>query len=105
MLRPNLFTLQNGQVISPSEVIKRHRLNLMIHSYLYYWQDISIWSDDKWQQVADELEELQRIYPEPINFYDKEFEDWTGATGMHLPRDNYVVSKAMYIARLQEAHG
>lgn len=87
-------------VISPAEVIKRLRLNMMIHSYLYYWNDDPIWSDDKWQESADLLTELQDMYPAPIGFYDEAFADWSGATGMHLPKDDYIVSKAIYVYRL-----
>lgn len=90
-----------GVSVSPAEVIKRHRLNLMIHSYLYYWLDDPVWSDDKWQECANTLTDLQSMFPEPINFYDKEFEEWNGSTGMHLPKDDYVVSKALNIFRLK----
>lgn len=88
---------------TPQEVIKRHRLNLMIHSFLYYWYDDPVWTDDKWQQVADELVALQMAYPEPIGFYDEAFSDWTGATGMHLPKDDYITGKAIYVFRLNQS--
>jgi hypothetical protein len=63
----------------------------------------NIVSDHKWQQWADELENLQRKHPECCNigFFDKEFTDWTGATGNHLPHCNsWVYGKAMYILRM-----
>lgn len=86
------------------ELLKRLRAQMLIHSYLYYWMDSPIWSDSFWQHKANELETLQGMYKSrglsiAIGFYDKDFEDWTGATGAHLPRDDYVTSKATQIYR------
>ena len=76
-----------------SEKIKQRRTQMLIHSYLYYEADSPVISDDKWQEWADELVELQKQKLE-INFYDQVFADWTGATGMHLPFDPWVVKRA-----------
>lgn len=84
---------------SPAEIIKRKRSNMMVHSYLYYWHDCPVWTDDRWQKVADELVTLQELFPEPIGYYDEAFADWSGATGMHLPKDDYVVDKALKLLR------
>lgn len=77
-------------------------MNLMIHSYLYYWCDDPIWTDDQWQNCANRLVELQEAFPDPIGYYDEDFKDWTGATGMHLSRDNNIVVKALEVVRLME---
>ena len=98
MITSELFVI-GGVSVSPAEVIKRFRMNMLIHSYLYYWLDDPIWSDDKWQQVADDLTELQFRYPDPIGFYDKEFEGWNGSTGMHLPKDNFVITQVSKLHR------
>jgi len=87
------------------ELLRRLRAQLLIHCYLYYWMSTSIWSDGFWQKQADRLEKLQKDYLEAglsidIGFYDDAFKDFTGATGAHLPRDEYVVNKATYIYRL-----
>lgn len=107
MINDNTFRTSGGDQLSPAEVIKRYRTQMLIHSYLYYWLDDPIWSDDKWQQVADDLAELQILYPEPIGYYDDSFSDWTGATGSHLPKDGEIPSKALAIFRLcrGEQHG
>jgi len=63
--------------------------------------DTSIVSDDDWQRWANELEDLQKQYPEPIGFYDKEFADWDGTTGMHLPKDDWVQQHAWRLLRYQ----
>ena len=55
------------------EKIKQRRSQMLIHSYLYYWRDLLVISDEKWQKWADELALLQKSHPEPIGFYDKSF--------------------------------
>tara|TARA_R100000458_G_scaffold59953_1_gene73313 strand:- start:37670 stop:37993 length:324 start_codon:yes stop_codon:yes gene_type:complete len=87
------------------ELLRRLRAQMLIHCYLYYWMDSPIWTDGFWQSKADALQKLQEGYLEAglsidIGFYDDAFRDFTGATGAHLPRDDYVVSKAIYIYRL-----
>jgi len=87
------------------ELLRRLRGQMLIHCYLYYWVGSPIWSDSQWQNQADRLQTLQESYLQDglcidIGFYDDAFRDWTGATGMHLPRDDFVVSKAVYIYRL-----
>lgn len=72
---------------------------MLIHSYLYYWLDTTIVDDHKWQEWANELVELQKEAKE-IEFYDKEFKDWDASTGCHLPKDDWIKSKALYILRL-----
>ena len=84
------------------EKIKQRRAQMLIHSCIYYELNDNIVSDHKWQQWADELEALQKKYPEHMNigFYDKHFADWTGATGNHLPhRDPWVYFKALHLLR------
>jgi hypothetical protein len=59
--------------------------------------DDSIVSDEQWQRWADELSALQREHPGDIGFYDKEFADWDGSTGMHLPHDEWTREKALQV--------
>ena len=77
-----------------SEIIKQRRSQMLIHSYLYYQRDISIVSDDQWQEWANELQCLQENNKDPIGFYDEVFKDWDGSTGMHLPTDVWIRRKA-----------
>lgn len=88
-----------------TELLRRLRAQMLIHCYLYYWMDSPIWTDAYWQSQADRLQKLQEDYSEAglsidIGFYDDAFRDFTGATGAHLPRDDYVVGKAVQIYRL-----
>lgn len=88
-------------------LIKRRRAQMLIHSCIYYELDSSVVSDTMWQEWADELERLQKAYPQhcKLGFFDFEFKDWTGATGNHLPlRDPWVIAKAKYVMNLDDAH-
>lgn len=78
-----------NKVQTLSEKIKQRRTQMLIHSYLYYVLDAPVISDDQWQIWADELVDLQKLKMN-IGFYDDVFSDWTGATGMHLPFDDWV---------------
>lgn len=87
------------------EIIKQRRAQMLVHSCIYYELDDNIVSDHLWQKWADELQQLQEKYPEhkKINFYDAHFQDWTGATGNHLPhRDPWVMRKAQYLLMLRD---
>lgn len=82
-------------------LIRRRRAQLIVHSYLYYWMGTSLVDDTTFDKWSLELVDLQSKHPEPIGFYDEVFKDWNGNTGMHLPRDPWVISMAV---RLQRYH-
>lgn len=74
---------------------------MLVHSHLYYALDQPIVEDHVWQDWANELAELQRAHPGVhIGFYDPEFADWDGSTGMHLPSDGWVVGMATHLLAL-----
>lgn len=87
-----------NQVQTLSEKIKQRRSQMLVHSYLYYELDQNIVSDDKWQQWADELVELQKQKTK-IGFYDDAFADWSGASGAFLPFENWVKEKAKLLLK------
>ena len=66
---------------------------MLIHSYLYYVLDSPIIDDTTWQRWANELVELQKKKTE-IGFYDEVFANWTGDTGMHLPKEKWIQDRA-----------
>lgn len=83
--------------------IRQRRSQMLVHSYAYYIRDLSLVSDEKWQQWANELRDLQQQNPQccKIDFFDKVFKDWNGDTGFHLPfHDPWVKRKAEYIIRI-----
>jgi len=87
------------------ERIRQRRSQMLVHSRLYYIDDEPIVDDDTWQRWANELAELQRENPFDcnINFFDKEFSDWSGDTGFHLPLHNQKVKKkAMQILKIHK---
>lgn len=86
-----------------AERIRQRRAQIAVHSYLYYQLDSPIVSDDQWQRWSDELVALQAQFTGRVPFYDREFFDWDGTTGMHLPKDAWVAGKAAQVLRLHEA--
>lgn len=89
-----------------AERIVQRRTQMFVHSYLYYVLDRPIVSDATWQAWANELRLLQRNHPNLlVNFYDADFADWDGATGMHLPQYPWVVDRGHHLLRLHEALG
>lgn len=86
-------------------LIRQRRTQMVIHSYLYYVHDTPIVSDDTWQRWADDLVVLQREFTGNLKFYDREFADWTGDTGMHLPKDQWVREKAAQLLKLNATLG
>ena len=92
-----------GDKMDIKSKIRQRRSQMLIHSCLYYELDQTIVSDHKWQEWADELEQLQKNNPDQckIGFFDFEFRDWTGATGNHLPlRDPWIFAKSKQILKL-----
>lgn len=69
------------------QLIQRRRLQLLVHSYLYYHLDTPLIQDYQWDQWAQELVELQAKYPKISSkvCYAKEFKDFEGSTGYDLP--------------------
>ena len=83
--------------------IRQRRAQMLVHSCIYYELDDNVVSDHRWQTWADELEALQRNNPNccSIGYFDREFANWTGATGNHLPhRHPWVLAKAQYIIKI-----
>jgi hypothetical protein len=87
-------------------LIKRRRLQMLYHSFIYYHLDTNVISDDLWQAWADQLAQLQKDYPHlcEIDVYDYEFRDWTGATGSHLPANGIIRGMATYIIELNDKY-
>lgn len=77
------------------------RKMLCLHSYIYYILGESIVTDSQWDKWAYELVELQKKHGWQHKFYDREFYDWDGSTGMHLPKDDMII---MLSAQLLNTH-
>ena len=87
------------------DLIQRRRLQLLVHSCIYYELDQNIISDKQWDEWARELVQLQKDYPEEskeVIWYDA-FKDWDASTGAFLPiKDEWVVRKSKQLIHWQK---
>lgn len=84
------------------ELIKRRRLQLLVHSCIYYRLNDNIITDHTFDMWSVELVNLQKQYPEEAAkvCYADAFKDWDGSTGAFLPlTDPWVVNKAEQLLR------
>ena len=83
-----------------AELIQRRRLQMLIHSCIYYEFNESIISDAKWSEWALELEQLQAKYPKIAKkvICAQEFENFDHSTGCDLPtRNPEIIRKARWL--------
>ena len=88
-------------------LIQRRRLQLLVHSAIYYGYGESIVSDEQWKNWALELEELQAHYTKEAAAapYAKAFRDFDHSTGFNLPyREPAVMAKALQLLRLRNLY-
>lgn len=94
------YELFQGQELEIAELIQQRRLQLLVHSCIYYQYNQNLISDRQWDKWAKELVELQQQYPnisQSVDWYD-DFQDWDGSTGVFLPlKDPWVQKKAMQL--------
>lgn len=79
------------------EHIQRRRLQLLVHSCIYYELNRNIIDDKTWDSWARELVQLQKNYPEEskTTIWYEAFKDWDASTGAFLPiKDEWVVMKS-----------
>lgn len=85
--------------------IKQRRLQVLVHSCIYYEFNQSIVDDATWAKWAVELEQLQASYPDIAKQIEwaTEFYGFNHSTGYNLPtQDPWVVSKAIQLMRWHE---
>lgn len=91
----NLFEVKKPlQTIE--EKIKQRRLQMLVHSYIYYELDKNIIDDSTWDKWAMELVDLQTKYPKEsknVEYYEQ-FKNWDGSTGADLKFDNKIKQRA-----------
>lgn len=97
------YSFPNHPQGSIAEKIKRRRLQILVHSAIYYVYDDNIIPDDQFDSWSYELVKLMKENPDAYSDrFDKEFKDWDGSTGYDLPiRDPWVQSTAQYILNLE----
>lgn len=92
-------TPENNKIAA---LIKRRRLQLLVHSCIYYRFNDNVISDKQWTDWAIELEQLQEKYPDISKTCDwaDAFDGFDHSTGFDLPIDDpWVVSKAEILIR------
>lgn len=88
-----------------AELIQRRRLQLLVHSCIYYAYNENLVTDNTWAKWALELEKLQAQYPEIANKvrWAEAFKSFDHSTGYNLPFDeNGIRSKAIQLLRYSE---
>lgn len=85
-----------------TELIKRRRNQILIHSCIYYVFSNSVISDNQWAEWAIELENLQAKYPEIADSlpWAEAFKNFDHSTGYNLPiREPWVMGRAEHILK------
>lgn len=97
----NTYEIFTGEDLEIAQLIQRRRIQILIHSYLYYELDNSIIPDTTWTKWAAELAKLQKDYPEIAYkiIYSDQFTGWDGASGAFFKYDSATVSRALILLR------
>ena len=92
----NTYDIFEGHELEIAQKIQRRRLQLLIHSYLYYEENMNIISDHTWNKWAVELVNLQKQYPEIAEkvIYSEQFMDWDGSSGAFFTYDDATIYRA-----------
>ena len=100
-----LYDIFSGEELKIAEKIQQRRLQMLVHSYIYYRMDDNIVTDHQWSAWATELADLQNKYPniEKQVPFRKGFEDWDGSSGAFLPlNEPWIKTKARKLLGLPE---
>jgi hypothetical protein len=98
-----LYNLFSGEELKIAEKIQQRRLQMLVHSYIYYDLNNNIVSDSQWAEWAVELKNLQEQYPEIEQRvpYRQGFEDWDASSGAFLPyRSPDIIANACYLMKI-----
>lgn len=68
-------------------LINRRQRQILVHSIIYYKMSENIIDDHQWSEWAEELEQLQKDYPDIAltQKYGEAFKGFDHSTGMNLP--------------------
>lgn len=81
-------------------LILRRRLQVLVHSCLYYDLNASLVDDHTWARWAQELVDLQKRYPDIAARvdYHQDFKDFDPSTGYDLPHRNpEIMARAQWL--------
>lgn len=83
--------------------IQQRRLQLLVHSFLYYDRNVNLISDMQWDNWAKELVQLQKDYPQIADkvIYSDAFKNFDGSSGFDLPySDERIVKIGMWLLQI-----
>ena len=96
----NTYDIFKGEDLEIAELIQQRRLQILVHSCIYYEFNKNLISDKQWDEWAKELVTLQKDYPNismKVMWFE-EFKDFDATTGAFLPlRDAWVQTKAQQL--------
>lgn len=99
----SLFEIQKPlQTIE--EKIKQRRLQMLVHSYIYYELDKNIIDDATWDKWAMELVKLQKensLASKNVEYYEQ-FKEWDGSSGAFLKFDKQTKQRAERLLKINE---
>lgn len=85
--------------------ILQRRLQILVHSAIYYGMGESLVSDHTWNMWAQELVKLQKENPtisKRVDYHEA-FENFDGSTGFDLPyRHPEIMAKAQYLLNIHK---
>ena len=96
------YEVFKGKDLEIAERIQQRRLQILVHSCLYYELNQSSIPDTTWDRWARELVELQAEYPSIAKevIWAEAFNGFDGSTGFDLPiRDEWVINKARQLCK------
>lgn len=85
-------------------LIQRRRLQIMVHSVIYYRFGTSLVTDQTFDNWCRQLVRLQAKYPKIAKHapYAKDFENFTGVTGFDLCYRPEIIAKAKKILEVSK---
>ena len=93
----NNYDIFKGEELEIADLIQRRRLQILVHSCIYYHFDQNILTDKKYDTLGHELVDLQKKYPKIAKqvCWAEAFEGYDASTGFDLPiTDDWVINKA-----------
>ena len=94
------YDIFEGKYLEVAELIQQRRLQILVHSCIYYELNRNKITDAKWDSWAKELVQLQAQYPDIAKGvrYAEAFAGFDGSTGFDLPlKDEWVMRKALQL--------
>jgi hypothetical protein len=87
------YEIFSGKDLEVAELILRRRMQMLVHSYIYYKMNDSLITDREFDMWGRELVKLQADYPDIASQveYAEAFSDWDASTGFNLPVNEQII--------------